>query len=154
MATCKDAELLRRRFSDLRERCIKAVLMFGSRARGEHGERSDIDLLVLHDGCGIKNPVKRRSYLYNLLRELIGKDFEDVTLIDMEFDRFLKPTEITSLLLNVYWDAIVLYDRTGLVQSFLKRVRERIVESGLKRAKDGKAYRWSLPKPMAKVKIL
>ena len=42
---------LRRRLSDL-PGYVKAVLLFGSLARGEAGERSDVNLLVLHTGIG------------------------------------------------------------------------------------------------------
>lgn len=128
--------------------------MFGSRARGESEERSDVDLLVLHEGCEIQDPVLRRRHLYNRLREAIGEEFEDITVVDMELEHFLKPIEIIALLLNVYWDAVVVYDNTGILNEFLSHVREKIVKSGLKRVKDGKAYRWVLPKPMMEIKIL
>jgi predicted nucleotidyltransferase len=128
--------------------------MFGSRARGESEERSDVDLLVLHEGCEIQDPVLRRRHLYNRLREAIGEEFEDITVVDMELEHFLKPIEITALLLNVYWDAVVVYDNTGILNEFLSHIREKIVKSGLKRVKDGKAYRWVLPKPMMEIKIL
>jgi predicted nucleotidyltransferase len=128
--------------------------MFGSRARGESIEKSDLDLLVLYEGCEIQDPILRRRHLYKCLREAIEEDFEEITVIDMELEHFLKPMEITALLLNVYWDAIVVYDRTGILRDFLKRVREKIVESGLKRVRDGRAYYWVLPKPMEEVKIL
>lgn len=154
MEACKDVELLRDRLPRVREPYVKAVLLFGSRARGESGERSDVDLLVLHEGCGIKDAVARRRHLYNLLREALGEEFEDITVVDMELDVFLKPMEISSLLLNVYWDAVVVYDETGAVESFLKRVREKIVKSGLRRVRDGKTYYWILPKPLKEVKIL
>jgi predicted nucleotidyltransferase len=128
--------------------------MFGSRARGESEERSDVDLLVLHEGCEIQDPVLRRRHLHNRLREAIGEEFEDITVVDMELEHFLKPIEIIALLLNVYWDAVVVYDNTGILNEFLSHVREKIVKSGLKRVKDGKAYRWVLPKPMMEIKIL
>jgi hypothetical protein len=88
------------------------------------------------------------------LREAIGEEFEDITVVDMELEHFLKPIEIIALLLNVYWDAVVVYDNTGILNEFLSHVREKIVKSGLKRVKDGKAYRWVLPKPMMEIKIL
>jgi len=56
--------------------------------------------------------------------------------------------------LNIYYDAIVILDRTGELQEFVKFVKERIEKSGLVRRKDGKSYYWILPKPMEKVKIL
>lgn len=43
-------EPLRDRLKDLRAPYVKAVIVFGSRARGESRERSDVDLLVLHEG--------------------------------------------------------------------------------------------------------
>jgi len=72
----------------------------------------------------------------------------------MDFDEFVNPSVVNPLLLNIYWDAVVLLDRSGVLQGFLVHVRRRIVESGLRRVKDGKAYYWVLLKPMAKVRIL
>jgi len=150
----QDTEKLRDRLRCIKEQYVKAVLFFGSRARGESRERSDVDLLVVHEGCEIRDPVIRRRHLYNLLREAFGEEFEGITLVDMELEGFLEPVEISSLLLNVYWDAIVVYDETGIVESFLRRVREKIEKSGLKRVRDGKAYYWVLPEPLKEVKIL
>lgn len=110
-------------------------------------------MLVLHEGCGVDDPVLRRRRLYALLREAIGGELE-VSVIDMEFERFLKPKEIDALLLNIYWDAAVVYDETGLLQGFLRDVKEKIVKSGLRRVKDGRAYRWILPRPLREIKIL
>lgn len=149
-----NVELLKNRLADLNEPCVKAIVMFGSRARGESGERSDVDLLVLHENCEVQDSVARRRHLYGLLMRAVGEDFRDITVVDMELERFLKPTEITALLLNIYWDAVLVYDKTGIINGFLKNVRERIEKSGLKRVKDGKDYYWVLPKPMAEVKIL
>ena len=154
MESGKDVEFLRDRLKHLKEPYIKTVILFGSRARGESKERSDVDLLVLHEGCEVKDPVARRSHLYNLMREAIGEEFEDITVVDMELELFLKPKEITALLLNVYWDSFVVYDRTENLQGFLGQVREKIVKGGLKRVRDGRAYYWVLPKPMKEVKIL
>lgn len=150
----KDVELLRNRLVDFREPYVKAVLLFGSRARGEPGERSDVDLLVLHEGCEIEDPVFRRRRIYGLLRSIVGGEFEDITVFDMEFERFLKPKEITSLLLNVYMDSVVVCDETGRVDDFLRRIKEKILESGLKRVRDGRAYYWVLPEPLKEVKLL
>jgi len=49
----KDAELLRSRLTGFIDSCVKTVVMFDSRARGESEERNDIDLPVLHEGCEI-----------------------------------------------------------------------------------------------------
>jgi len=154
MEAGKDVEMLRSRLSGLEGSCVKAVAMFGSRARGESGKRSDVDLFVLHEGCEIEDLVVRRRHLYDLVREAVGEEFEDVTIVDMELECFLKPKEITALLLNVYSDAVVVYDKTGILQAFLGDVREKIVKSGLKKVGDGKVHYWMLPKPLREVRIL
>ena len=146
-------KILRNRLNNLPS-AIKAVLLFGSVARGEAREKSDIDLLVLHEELGINNPVSRRRYLYRLVMDRIGDLFDAVTLIDMELKEFLKPKIITSLLLNIYWDSIVIIDRTKRIERFLSYVRERIREAGVVRIKDGKAYYWKLPRPFGRIEIL
>lgn len=72
----------------------------------------------------------------------------------MELERFLKPIEINAPLLNIYWDGVVIYDEAGRLQGFLKRVKEKVARSGLRRVRDGKAYRWILPEPLKEAKIL
>jgi len=150
----KDIQLLRHKLKHLKEPYIKTIIAFGSKARGESTERSDADLLVLHENCRIKDPVKRRSYIYNQIRKALGKNFEDLTLIDMKLKEFIQPKEISSLLLNIYWDAVIVYDNTEFISSFLDHVKNKIAKSKLKRVKDGKAYRWILPEPRKEVKIL
>jgi predicted nucleotidyltransferase len=154
MKADSDFESLRERLKDLRAPYVKAVIVFGSRARGESREQSDVDLLVLHEGCEIKDPVARRRNLYCIMREALGAQFEDITLIEMALADFLSPREVTALVLNIYWDGVLVYDKTRTLHSFLDRVRGRIAESGLKRIKDGRAYSWELPEPMKEVKIL
>jgi len=146
--------LLEERLRGLREECVRAVVLFGSLARGEARERSDVDLLVLHEGCGIEDPVKRRRYLYRVMAEALGREFEAITVIDMELAEFVRPKEVTPLLLNIYWDGMVVLDRTGVLREFLSRVRRRISSSGLRRVRDGKAYYWVLPRPLEEVRIL
>ncbi len=144
---------LRDRLRDLPD-FVRAVLLFGSVARNEADERSDIDLLVLHEGLRISNIVERRRVLYKLVMDRIGDIYDAVTLLDMELKDFIKPRTITPLLLNIYQDAIVIIDRIGHLEQFLSHVRRRICEVGLVRVKDGKAYYWILPKPMQRIQIL
>jgi len=132
---------------------VKGVILFGSVARDEITERSDVDLLVLHERINISDIVERRRIIYKEISEVLQGIFP-ITVIDMELESFLKPKIITSLLLNIYYDAIVVLDRTEELQEFIKFVKERIDKSGLIRRKDEKSYYWILPKPMEKVKIL
>jgi len=87
-------EILSSRLSDL-PGFVKAVVLFGSTARGEATETSDIDLLVLHEGLQGLSPVKRRRLLYTLVVERVGSVFEAVTVIDMDYSEFTKPEQVT-----------------------------------------------------------
>jgi len=145
------ADVLRRRLSTL-PHYVKGVVLFGSVARDEATERSDVDLLVLHDGLDA-DIVERRRIVYEEVSKALQGIFP-VTVIDMELEHFLNPKTITSLLLNIYYDGVVVLDRTGGLQEFMESVRRRIEGSGLARRRDGRAYYWVLPKPMERVKIL
>jgi len=144
---------LRRRLSKLTNENYVAALLFGSWARCEADERSDVDILILHKGLSGINRLVRGRTVYLAVTALL-RGYPEFTVIDMDFKEFVNPSVVNPLLLNIYWDAVVLLDRSGVLQGFLAHVRRRIVESGLRRVKDGKAYYWVLPKPMAKVKIL
>jgi len=139
---------------EIRDPSIKAILLFGSSARGEVKERSDTDLLILHDGCRIEDPVARRRHFYGVVRSMLEGSVKALTVIDMELRQFLQPERVTALLLNIYWDASVVMDRTGTLPVFLKTVRENIAKSRLQRVRDGRTYRWVLPEPMKEVKLL
>ena len=153
MINCQDAiNDLRIKLNKLVSGNFIAVLLFGSLARCEAGERSDVDLLVLHRGLGGIDPVRRRRAIYLAVSAFL-RDYP-LTVIDMDINDFLSPGVITPLLLNIYWDAVVLLDKTGTLEEFLRYVRRRVVESGLRRVKDGKAYYWVLPKPMERVRII
>ena len=143
---------VRTRLSRLVSSSFVAVLLFGSLARCEAGDRSDVDLLVLHTGLNRIDRVRRRRAVYLAVSALL-RDYP-LTVIDMDINEFLNPGIITPLLLNIYWDAVVLLDRTGKLSEFLERVRRRIVESGLRRVRDGRAYYWVLPKPLERVRII
>lgn len=147
-------DYIREKMMSLNDPSVKAVLLFGSTARGEGGERSDIDLLILHEGCKIEDAVLRRRHFYSLIHQQLGGEFEGLTVIDMEFEKFVRPRHVSPILLNIYRDALVVYDETDMLEEFLRRTRERICKSGLRRVRDGKAYYWILPKPLGKVEIV
>jgi predicted nucleotidyltransferase len=87
-------EELRRRLSDLPS-YVKAVLLFGSLARGEASERSDIDLLLLHDDTSHRDPVELRWHLYELVTERLASSFESITVVDAKLEEFLRPKIVT-----------------------------------------------------------
>jgi predicted nucleotidyltransferase len=133
-------EKLREEFKDH----LVAVAIFGSVARGEAGERSDLDFLVVLRG--IPKSLERRWQVYKPIHEAVIQtgQVKDITVIDLDED-FIRneDAEISSFMLNIASEASVLYDRNRELASFLERVRKLIEIAGLERyrTKDGK-YGW------------
>ncbi len=61
-------EELRRSLERLPE-YVKVVLLFGSATRGEVTERSDVGLLILHEGVPLADLVEHRRLLYSIVAE-------------------------------------------------------------------------------------
>ncbi|MGC8832188.1 MAG: nucleotidyltransferase family protein [Thermoproteota archaeon] len=127
---------------------ITGIILFGSVARGEETEKSDIDLLVLWEGL---NPDNSYSYIYKNVSKYFPR--ESVTILDMNYFDFLEVKDVTTLFINIVWDGIVVYDKYGKLESFLERVRSELIAKGIERKEVGKYYYWRLPKPGQKVKL-
>ena len=133
---------------------IAAVILFGSIARGEAGEDSDIDLFVITEGLGGLPRYRRTLVVYEALRPLLRAFKRDITVVDMELGDFLALRTIRPLMLDIIWDGILLFDRTGgLVADRLGRLKEGIRRSGLRRYRVGGCWTWRLPRPGEKVVI-
>ena len=133
---------------------IAAVILFGSLARGEAGEESDIDLFVITRGLEGVPRYKRTLMAYEVLSGLSSALGRPITVIDMELSDFLALRSIRPLMLDIIWDGILLLDRTGgLVAERLRRLKEGIRKSGLRRYRVGGFWAWKLPKPLEKVVI-
>ena len=119
---------------------LVAVVLFGSYARGETIEGSDLDLFVvvkdLPDGI-----MERRFLVYDSLTLLRRELKVDISVFEAEPEEI--DGAITPLLLNIAHDGIVLYDREGAVSSFLRKVVEAAGKAELVRYRttDGK-YGW------------
>lgn len=124
---------------------LVAVALFGSAARGESGPRSDLDFLVVLRG--VPKTIERRYEVYKPIHSAITSHYRqarDVTVLDID-EEFIEDTdtEVTSLILNVSSDAVILFDPSGKLATFLDSVRKLIEAAGLERyrTKDGK-YGW------------
>jgi len=133
----------------LKNEFVAGVILFGSVARGEESERSDVDLLVLWEGLDV-DAKKRHVYVYRIVSQYFPSSVK-LTVLDMEYSSFLRVRKLTPLLLNIIYDGVVLYDKYGLLEKFLSKVREELKAKGVKRVKLGKYYYWKLPKPGARV---
>lgn len=127
---------------------LTSVVLFGSVARGEAHERSDIDLFVVARELP-KGAFRRRELLEPIrarlepeLRELwkrgIYTDFVEVIRSEEEAQRF------HTLYLDMTEEAVILYDRDGFFAGILERVRRKLRELGAQRKKLGKVWYWDL----------
>jgi len=116
---------------------VVAVALFGSRARGEASEKSDFDFFVVVRDFDEKN---RRFKIYHCLHSVVKRD---VTVIDVDEDEFFREDlKIDSLLLNIIWDSVILYDPTGRLRELFERVKGAVKDKLERyRTRDGK-YGW------------
>jgi len=124
---------------------IVGVALFGSTARGEGKERSDLDFLVVVREWPWS--LERRRLLYKPIYDAVNRDAErirDATVIDVdEKDIMTEELEVTPLLLNIAWESKVLYDPEGKLAKFVGRVKELIDAAGLERYRTGEGkYGW------------
>lgn len=114
------------------------MVLFGSWARSEAREDSDIDVLVVLKSLG---GMKIRSKIYKVIAKYVRRP---ITLIDMRLSELLREgLELTPLLINIVADAIVIYDRDNIIKSFIDKGRKLIKKAKLVRYKtpNGK-YGW------------
>lgn len=138
-------ETLRRHFGDR----LVSVVLYGSVARGDCTNTSDIDLLIIAEGLPaswrernrILVDIEEREFS-PILRELykrgIYTDFSTKIKTPEEAQRF------TPFYLDLTEDAIILYDRDRFFEGVLDRFRKRLKKLGARRIWRGKAWYWEI----------
>jgi predicted nucleotidyltransferase len=114
---------------------LKSLVLFGSVARGDWNEDSDIDLLLVIEGLP-KNVLERDSEILPLTRGLPHA----ITFVSYTPEELIK---VPPLLLDVAVDGILLYD-TGLMREKVNRIRKRLEELGAKRVGEKDGLTWIL----------
>jgi len=117
------------------------LAVFGSRARGEAVEGSDLDLLVVATGFP-KSRLERQLLLLRLARE-VSDDFADlVACVPLSPE---EASRVQPFYLGMLSGHELLHDRGGFFGSVLDRLRRRLAELGSRRLVDEDGYEyWDL----------
>ncbi|MBU0491725.1 MAG: nucleotidyltransferase domain-containing protein [Chloroflexi bacterium] len=115
---------------------LVAVVLFGSRARGEADVASDWDLLVIAHHLPDKT-FQRHVRLKELLPDAWRGRIAILARTPAEFEAHL-----TGLFLDIALDGIVLYDTDEYVAARLARLRRLVAEQGLRRERTQRDLVW------------
>lgn len=137
---------------------LVSVYVFGSVARGEASEESDIDLLVV--ARGLEEDVGRRLELSSRLKEALRERSRDLRralrrkgLPTTISDVLLTPEEVRGhppILLDLTVEGVPLIDEGLFLARELERLRERLRELGAVRVRGRHGWYWVL-KPGARL---
>ncbi|MFQ5828624.1 MAG: nucleotidyltransferase domain-containing protein [Candidatus Methylomirabilia bacterium] len=117
-----------------------ALVLFGSRARGETLKASDWDIFVLARSLPV-SPMKRYTRLRTLCKEELDGGVSFLAKTQREFEE-----GFPSFYLDLALDGVILFDTDGYMEARLSRVREIIKEAGLKRNKISGGFFWDWKK--------
>ena len=113
-----------------------ALVLFGSRARGDAHPESDWDILLVAKELP-RSAYQRNAFLLSCLPAMWRCRVSFVAKTPEEFEATLPP-----LYLDAAMDGIILYDTGSYMHRKLAHVRRKIDEMGLFREKRGKDFLW------------
>jgi predicted nucleotidyltransferase len=120
---------------------LRSVVLFGSRARGDHHQDSDWDLLVIA-GCLPGRSLERYRMLKAALPPGTRGSAGMLAVTPAEFE-----ARMSDVYLDIALDGQILYDREGYAARKLAEIRRIIDKAGLyrQRTKSGDLWSWREP---------
>ena len=115
---------------------LVAIVLFGSRARGDATEASDWDLLLIARHLPSR-PLQRHFQLKILLPVEWRGQTSLLTRTPAEFE-----SHLSSLMLDIALDGIVLYDPEGYAAQRLAALKRLVISRGLHREQVGRDFVW------------
>jgi predicted nucleotidyltransferase len=117
---------------------LVAIVLFGSRARGDYRPDSDWDLLVVAQKLPEK-PFQRHLYLKGVLPD----DWRGKVALLAKTPAELE-SHVPALYLDIALDGVILYDRGAYMKERLASLQRLIREKGLHREQRGRELIWRL----------
>jgi predicted nucleotidyltransferase len=115
---------------------LVAIVLFGSRARGEAKEESDWDLLVIARGLP-----ERQTERYRRTKEMLPQKWRGrVSILAKTPDEF--ESVLPSLYLEIALDGLILYDPQEYAKIQLRKLCRLIQAKDLRREKRGNDFIW------------
>lgn len=115
---------------------LVALVLFGSRARGDARPDSDWDLLLIAEGLPVR-AFARHLYLKKCLPPDWRGQISLLAKTTAEFE-----TAVPALFLDIAVDGITLYDKGGYAQNRLRYLKRLIETKGLYRQQQGRELTW------------
>ena len=117
---------------------LRAVVLFGSRARGDVSSEKDHDVFLVINGLD-GNPLRRQ----NEVRSAIWDNPFKINTIAKTPEEVAR--NLTPLLLEICVDGICLYGE-DYFESYRKKAMNALADSGLKRRRVGREWYWQFEK--------
>lgn len=128
-----------------------SVVLYGSVARGEAEEGSDVDLLVVSDSFG--EPFGDRFRLFQEVEDALLYSEARRRLRRLRLGTLISPVPLTRsevkgnppILLDILLDGLILYDKDGFMEKHLRELEAKLKALNARRIKlPGGGWYWDL----------